>query len=56
VFTAARDEIASLRSVLSRQENPFDALGQLPRGLLWDTIDLIRESGWFARVSFLEDS
>jgi hypothetical protein len=55
VFTAAPEEMAALRSVLSRHENPFDALGQLPRGLLWDTIDAIRESGSIARVSFLED-
>jgi hypothetical protein len=55
VFSAAPDEIAALRSVLSRHENPFDALGQLPAGIVFDTLDIIRAEGWFARVSLLED-
>jgi hypothetical protein len=55
VFAAAPEELAALRSVLSRHENPIDALPLLPRGLLWDTIDVIRAEGWLARVRFVED-
>jgi hypothetical protein len=55
VFAAAPEEIVALRSVLSRYENPFDALSQLPAGIVFDTLDIIKAEGWLARVSFLED-
>jgi hypothetical protein len=55
-FTAAPAEIAALREVLQRHESPFDALPFLPRGLLYDTLDIIKAEGWLARVVFLEDS
>jgi hypothetical protein len=54
-FSAAPEEITVLREVLVQHESPFDALPHLPRGLLWDTLDVIKCEGWFARVTFLED-
>jgi hypothetical protein len=54
-FTAAPDEMAALRSVLECHDNPYDALSTLPRGLLFDTLEILRSDGHEARVSFLED-
>jgi hypothetical protein len=56
VFSADPLEIETLRRVLERHGNPIDALPHLPRGLLWDAIDSIRENGWMARVTFVEDN
>lgn len=54
-FTAAPDELAALRSVLERHDNPYDALSLLPKGLLFDTLDILRSAGHEARLAFLED-
>jgi hypothetical protein len=54
-FTAAPDELAALRSVLERHDNPYDALNILPKGLLFDTLDILRSAGHEARLAFLED-
>jgi hypothetical protein len=55
-FTAALDEIAALRSAIERHDNPYDALSTLSRGLLWDTLDVLRVEGHEARLTFLEDN
>jgi hypothetical protein len=44
-FSASEAELRELRSVLSRRENPLDALSQLPKRLLWDTLDICRVEG-----------
>jgi hypothetical protein len=54
-FTAAPNEIAALRAVLEAHENPYQALTLLPKGLLWDTRDVLRSEGHEARLTFLED-
>ena len=54
-FSAAPGELAALRSVIERHGDPYDALRSLPRGLLWDTLDVLRSEGHTARVTFLED-
>ena len=55
MFSAAPDEIAALRSVLEKHEDAsYDALSILPRGLLWDTLDVLGSEGHAARVSFIE--
>ena len=51
-FTAAPAEIAALRSVLSRHEDPLEALDAMPRGLLWDALDVCRLEGHAVRVHF----
>jgi hypothetical protein len=51
-FSASKTELSALRSVLSRHENPLDALSTLPRGLLWDALDVCREEGHAVRIRF----
>jgi hypothetical protein len=50
-FTASPEEMKILHGVLSRHRNPFDALSELPRGLLWDVIDSIRAEGHDAVIT-----
>lgn len=55
-FQASPEEIAALRGALAQHENPYDALSSMPRGLLWDTLDVCRGEGHEARVTFLKES
>jgi hypothetical protein len=48
-------ELAVLRSILHRHENPVDALKELPPGLIYDLIDVVRLEGHQARISFVEE-
>jgi hypothetical protein len=44
-----------VRAVLERHDDPLEALSILPKGLLWDTLDVLRLEGHPVRVRF-EDS
>jgi hypothetical protein len=54
-FSASQEEIAAIRAVLERHADPLDALEELPRGLVWDVLDSIKQQGWLARVTPIED-
>lgn len=51
-FTADAAEMAALRSVLARHVNPYDALKELPRGLIYDTLDVCRLQGYEVKLAF----
>jgi hypothetical protein len=51
-FSASEAGLRELRSVLSWRENPLDAFSQLPKGLLWDTLDICRVEGHDVRIQF----
>jgi hypothetical protein len=51
-FSTDTAEMAALRSVLARHANPFDALKELPRGLIYDTLDVCRLEGHEVRLAF----
>jgi hypothetical protein len=51
-YTATKEEIAELRALLAGRENPYDVLDQFPKGLLFDTIESIKELGYEARIRF----
>lgn len=53
-FRAPDNEIAELRALLEDRE-PYEALSSLPRGIIWDTLDSIREMGCLARAQFHDD-
>ena len=54
-FTATPEEHAELTAILARHENPFDALPHLPRGLLWDSLDVLREGGYVVKLEVTAD-
>ena len=51
-FSTDTAEMAALRSVLARHANPYDALKELPRGLIYDTLDVCRLEGHEVRLAF----
>jgi hypothetical protein len=53
-FSASDGEIAELRELLEGRE-PFEVLECIPRGLIWDALDILRSDGYEARVTFHED-
>jgi hypothetical protein len=54
-FTATEAEIDELRAVLEAHDSPYDALERLPKGLVWETLDICRQEGHDVRVSFREE-
>ena len=54
-FHASKAEIEALRTALENQEHPYEALEDLPKGLLFDALDICREEGHDARISFREE-
>ena len=54
-FTATEAEIAELRALLKAHDSPYGALDRLPKGLLFDALDICRQEGHDARVTFREE-
>jgi hypothetical protein len=51
-LSASAKELAELKALLAGRENPYDVLDQLPKGLLFDTLESIKELGFEARIRF----
>ena len=54
-FKATPEEFTELKEIIERHENSLDALEELPRGLLWDALDVLRESNYVVKVEIAED-
>jgi hypothetical protein len=54
-FRSTATEIEALRAVLAAHGKPYDALPHLPKGLVWDTLDICQREGHEVRVTFREE-
>ena len=55
-FSASEEELLALRELLQSHDDLWAVLDRIPKGLLWDTLDVLRSEGYEARVSFVEDN
>jgi hypothetical protein len=53
-FRSTEEELRALRAVLEGRE-PFDVLEQIGTPLVRDALIILKEDGFEARVSYLED-
>lgn len=51
-FTTTPAELAQLKALLADGRDPTKALDRIPKGLLWDALDILRAEGHEARVRF----
>jgi hypothetical protein len=51
-FKTTASELADLKAHLARCANAYQLLDRIPKGLIWDTLDILKAEGHFARLRF----
>ena len=54
-FTVSTDQVRVLRELLEGRD-PYEVLDKLPKGQIFDSLDMLRSEGHDARVTFYEDT
>jgi hypothetical protein len=51
-FKTTAAELADLRAKAARCANAYQLLDRIPKGIVWDTLDILKAEGHFARLRF----